>query len=201
MYGVLVSSFPAVSSWERWDILHKDESLDEAFLVIAFSCSSRSWPCNKARRMLTHVIPRVYDCCFLENNSILWKHLRGYWAWGQDQATASAVMLHAHPTSNEAAFSCDRFGPRWERCTLSGIREIAEGEACSPTVNNCQSQASTGSVSYFDVRSVESGWYVGVLKWESLSWELIVEVMFGVQLWRTGSLIEEWHSTSQVTVH
>lgn len=30
-----------------------------------------------------------------------------------------------------------------ERCAFSGIREIAEGEACSPTVNNCWSQGST----------------------------------------------------------
>lgn len=102
---------------------------------------------------------RVYYCCFLENNSILWKHLRE--GTGPEGRTRPQLPLLCYMPILQATrlhlVVTGRFGPRWERCTLSGIREIAEGEACSPTVNNSVSGKHTGSVSYFDVGSVESG--------------------------------------------
>lgn len=88
------------------------------------------------------------------------------------------ILLHAHPT-NEAAFSVTGRVPGERDEHSQALRKLLTERPSLP-VNNCQSRKHTGSGSYFDVGSVESGWYVGVLKWEPLSWGLTVEVMFGV---------------------
>lgn len=145
--GFFFSPFLLFPPWECWDTLFKYKAL----VITAFSCSSRNWPFNRARKMWTLVIPKVYYCCFLEiNNSISQEALERMLSLRYKTKPCLLLFCYMSTPQGYIRFWQVRPQVRVEYPLLVwGIKENAEGEATFPTVH-WQSQGSTyiGIVSY-----------------------------------------------------